>query len=242
MKEIVKDVSGQLPGSWRKILDSMRYLAMLGNTRTHVRNIIGNALFQPFTWVKNRIGGIGEAAAQRAGVDVERTKTATGVNPFRKPAREARAEYKDLADILNNSSHYSEDRTGTKAIREYYNPFRNVKHFQKLADALDWSLGRLSRGNMSLLEKEDSVFKAFIYGQTLADYLKANGVKSIDAASPELLSKARNYAAQEALRNTFNDSNVVSDAVAQLGRARQSENPVVRGLGYAVEGTLMLIF
>lgn len=238
MEEIVKDVAGQLPGSWKKIFDSIRYLAMLGNTRTHVRNLIGNAVFQPFTLVKNRLGGIGEAAAQRAGVDVERTKTATGVNPFRKPAREARAEYKDLADILNNSSHYNEDRTGTKAIREYYNPFKNVKHFQKLADALDWSLGRLGRKNMSLLEKEDSVFKSFIYGQTLADYLKANGVKSIDAASPKLLSKARNYAAQEALRNTFNDSNVVSDAVAKLGRARQSENPVVRGLGYAVEGTL----
>lgn len=156
MEEICRNVAGQLPGSWGKIFDSIRYLAMLGNTRTHIRNIIGNAVFQPFTWGKNRLGGIAEAVAQRAGVDVERTKTWHGANPLDHLSRQARAEYKDLADLLNGGTHYNEDRTGTKAIREYYNPFKNVKRFQKLADALDWSLGRLSRGNMGLLEKEVS--------------------------------------------------------------------------------------
>lgn len=237
MEEIVKDVAGQLPGSWGKIFDSMRYLAMLGNTRTHVRNIIGNFIFQPLTWGKNRLGGIGEAAAQRAGLDVDRTKTAAGANPFGKLAREARAEYRDI-DIFLGAGKYSENRTGTDAIRDAYSPYKNVKHLQKLADALEMTLGRLGRWNGKALEKEDALFKAFIYGQTLADYLKANGIHSIQDAPRDLLSRARNYAAQEALRNTFNDSNMVSDAAASLGRARNSENKVVKAAGYAAEGIL----
>lgn len=68
--------------------------------------------------------------------------------------------------------------------------------------------------------------------------MKANGVKSIQDADSRLLYRARNYAAQEALRNTFNDRNMASDAVAKLGRLSRSDNLLERGLGYVVEGQL----
>ena len=70
----------------------------------------------------------------------------------------------------------------------------------------------------------------------MAGFLKANGYKSMSDAPQSVLNRARDYAAQEALRNTFNDKNVVSDAVSDLGKLSKSDNPAKKFAGYIVEG------
>lgn len=236
MEEILQSAADQMPGSWRGIFDEARYLSMLFNPKTHRRNVIFNAAFQPFVMAKNRIGAVGELAAQKAGVNPERTKSVIPANPFGQLAREARADWKEFRDFLDNS-HYS-DSTGKSQIAKRASPYKNVKHFQKLAAFLEHTLGTASKLNMKALSTEDGWFKAFIYSQSLAGYLQANGVKSMSEADPELLSRARNYAAQEALRNTFNDRNSLSDAVASLARLRNSDNKYLRGFSYFTEGAL----
>lgn len=128
-------------------------------------------------------------------------------------------------------SKYSEGKTTAGTIEREAKPFQN-------SGALGKAVGLAADKNASWLETEDRWFKQWTYSQSLAGYLQANGVKSISDASPELLNRARNYAAQEALRNTFNDKNVVSDAVASAGKLINSKNPVLKGLGYVTEGVL----
>lgn len=154
----------------------------------------------------------------------------TGVNPFGTLAKEARADWANAKPFLEGGK-YSEGKTTAGTIE------REVKPFQD-SGALGKAVGWAADKNGALLEAEDNLFKQWTYSQSLAGYLKANGVKSISDASPELLNRARNYAAQEALRNTFNDKNVVSDAVASAGKLINSKNPVLKGLGYATEGVL----
>lgn len=237
MEEILQDAANQLPGSWREIFDSMRYLSMLFNPRTHIRNLAGNTIFQIPASLKNRVGAALELGAKSAGANIERTKSLSGANPFGTLAREARADWKNAKPFLEGG-HYNEGKLTASDIQKLASPFKNVKHMQWAATLLENTLGRLSNLNMNALEAEDAIFKKFIYSQSLAGYLQANGVKSISEADPALLNRARDYAAQEALRNTFNDKNVVSDAVSSIGKLRNSENQVLRGLSYFTEGAL----
>lgn len=237
MEEILQDAANQLPGSWRGIFDSLRYLSMLFNPRTHIRNLSGNTIFQIPASLKNRVGAALEIGAKSAGAGIERTKSLTGANPFGTLAREARADWKNAKPFLEGG-HYNEGKLTASDIQKLASPFKNVRHMQWASTLLENTLGKLSNLNMNALEAEDAIFKKFIYVQSLAGYLQANGVKSISEADPALLNRARNYAAQEVLRNTFNDKNAFSDWIAKAGNARNSKNPFAKGASYVVEGVL----
>lgn len=227
---LVQSAASQLPTTFRAKYDAVRYLAMLGNPRTYIRNIAGNLAFQVPATVKNRVGALAERGAQALGADVERTKSLIGANPFGALAREARADWANAKPFLEGSK-YSEGKVTAGAIEQEAKPFQN-------SGALGKAVGWAADKNGALLEAEDTLFKKWIYSQSLAGYLHANGVKSISEADPALLNRARNYAAQEALRNTFNDRNDFSDFVAKLGNLRNSKNKTARAASYLTEGLL----
>ena len=229
---IVKDAAQSVPGTFRAKYDCLRYLAMLGNPRTHIRNILGNTLFQIPVTAKNRVGAAVEAGYNLlSGGKLERTKSLTGVNPASQLAKECRADWVNAAEILGAGSKYSSDQTALWQMEQEANPFQNSNPLFK-------GLGKLSDMNGQLLSVEDTAAKRWIYTQSLAGYLKANGIKSISEADPQLLNRARNYAAQEAMRNTFNDHNAFSDFVAKLSALPNSENKWARRAGYVTEGLL----
>lgn len=228
---IVKDAAQSVPGTFRAKYDCLRYLAMLGNPRTHIRNILGNTLFQIPVTAKNRVGAAVEAGYNFfSGGKLERTKSLTGVNPASQLAKECRADWSNVSDFLSGSK-YSEGRITARDIESEIDPFQNSNPLFK-------GLGKLSDMNGQLLSVEDTAAKRWIYTQSLAGYLKANGIKSISEADPQLLNRARNYAAQEAMRNTFNDHNAFSDFVAKLSALPNSENKWARRAGYVTEGLL----
>ncbi len=51
--EIYTEIAEQLPDSWVDKWNAWRYMAMLGNAKTHVRNVAGNTAFMPMIAVKN---------------------------------------------------------------------------------------------------------------------------------------------------------------------------------------------
>ena len=232
MEDIVKDIASQLPSNFRAKFDCIRYLCMLGNPRTHIRNILGNTFFQIPVAVKNRTAAAIEAGYNLlSGGKLERSKSLSGVNPASQLAKECRADWVNAEAVLGTDSKYSSGQTALRGIEKEVNPFQHSGRVLK-------GIGELSALNGKALSAEDTAAKKWIYGQSLAGYLKANGVKSISEASPQLLSRARNYAAQEAMRNTFNDRNMVSDAISQLGGWYHSENPFKIAVGSVLEGNL----
>ena len=231
-RRIVKKAAQSVPGTFRAKYDTLRYLAMLGNPRTHIRNILGNTFFQVPVSVKNRVGAVVEAAASAVtGGKVERTKSIFGANPFGKLAAECRADWTNAKDFLGQSSKYIEGQTSLFNIEQEADAFSN-------GNLLGRGINKAADLNSRALEAEDTAAKKWIYTQSLAGYLKANGCKSISDADTALLNRARSYAAEEALRNTFNDRNAASDAVSKLGRAIRSDNPFEKFGGYIVEGVM----
>ena len=80
LKEIYRDIGRQMPSTFRDKWNAWRYLAMLCNARTHVRNIVGNAGFAPVVMAKNlTASAIEEAVYRVSGGRMERSKSFVGI-------------------------------------------------------------------------------------------------------------------------------------------------------------------
>ena len=243
MKEIYQDVADQVPGSWKEKFDSWRYMAMLTNPRTHVRNFLGNTFFQPIRIIKNGIAAGMEAGLSKAGIQIERTKS-FGVSP--ELYRAAWNDYNNAKDILGGSK-YSEIEDEIEKYRRIYT-----------SPVLGKGLEKIRRVNFALLEKEDAVAKRVTYADSLTGYLHAHGVTAEQLesgkANSKVLTDARNYAAQEALKATYQDRNKFSNTVVKvtkdlgvLGDAvmpfkRTPANILARGLEYSPVGAVKSVY
>ena len=199
LDKIYQNVAGQIPANWKDKWNAWRYLAMLANPRTLVRNVAGNVFFQPLRVVKDRVAAAIEAGVSAAGGGrLERTK-AFAVSP--ELYRAAWADWDNVRGALSGNKYND--------VKSEIESRRRIFRFAPLEAA--------RTGNSWLLEFEDSIFKRITYADALAGYLRANGVtaeqmrnNTVDA---QVMSRARDYAAQEALRATYQDRNAVSDKV-----------------------------
>lgn len=239
LDKIKDNVAAQVPATWQDKWNAWRYMAMLFNPRTHIRNIVGNVGFQPLRWTKDRVAAAIEAGVSKAsGGKLERTKS-FAANPALYKA--AWADWTNVQDVLSGNKYDD--------IRSDINSRRRI--FKTLP------LEAARKGNSAALEFEDAIFKRITYADALAGYLQANGVtaeqmrnNTVDA---QLLSRARDYAGQEALKATYQDRNAVSDFVstryqgkgrkvvnsaidAVLPFRRTPANILVRGLEYSPAG------
>ena len=202
LDKIYQNVADQIPSTWKDKWNAWRYLAMLGNPRTHFRNVAGNFFFQPLRIVKDRTAAAIEAGVSLAsGGRLQRTKS-FAANPAL-----YKAAWNDWGNVRNVLSGNKYDD-----IRSEINSRRRIFRAKPL------ELART--GNSWLLEFEDTIFKRITYADALAGYLQANGVtaeqmqnNTVDA---NLMARARDYAGQEALRATSQDRNKVSDKVVQV--------------------------
>lgn len=224
MEEIYQNVADQVPSTWKDKWNAWRYMSMLTNPRTHVRNVIGNLGFQPVRWTKDKIGAALEAAAQKSGVEFERTKSFKSDSAMRQAAK------KDFANVIEamSGSKFSEAKG---QIQDRRTIFKNK------------TLEAIRTFNSNALSAEDMVFKQMTYASSLAGYLTANGVTAEQFTSGNvdqaLLLRARDYAVSEAMRATYNDHNAVSDAVASLGNQwKRSNSFAIRAIANTGEGVL----
>ena len=206
---IFKHIASQIPSTWGDKWNAWRYLAMLGNPRTHIRNVLGNALFEPMVGVKNVIGAVAEAAVIKDGK--ERTKT---LKPASKATKSfAKADYAEMEEIVKHGGKYND---GQK-IDDYRTIFTNK--------AIEWA----RKANGKALEKEDGIFLGRHYTRALASYITANNLdvaKLGDGSreSAKLLDKARAYAIREAQKATYRDASQTAELIAQT--ARRGNAPV----------------
>lgn len=203
---IYQSIADQLPADWREKLTSWRYLSMLFNPLTHFRNFFGGIGFQPVRSAKDRIAAVIESGISAASKGkLKRTKSFTYTPKLYAAAWK---DFNNVSDVLSGNKYDD--------VSSIISEKRTIFKFKPLEAA--------RRGNSNLLSAEDMVNKRIAYAGALAGYLKSNGVTarqlSEGKVDSELLSSAREYAGQEALKATFNDRNRFSDAVASIGSYR----------------------
>ena len=232
---IYKNIASQIPATFADKWRAWRYLAMLGNPRTHVRNVAGNAFYQPLRIAKDRVASAIEAGVSKVtGGQLERTKS------FAASPALYKAAWNDWANVSDTFSGSKYDDSPVGQVERY----RRVFTFPMLEKA--------RQGNMAAMELEDAVFKRITYADALAGYLQANDVTAAQmedgSVDRKLLDRARAYAGQEALKATYQDRNVISDKVTRVANAfgplgeavlpfrRTPANVLVRGLEYSPAG------
>lgn len=210
-------------------LNNIRYLCMLGNSRTHIRNMMGNVMMGTVTRAKDNIAGVMQLALPQN----ERTKavgtmlTADG----RRMVNRAR-DYADnqMYSILYQDGRWNMD-TGLQAARNTY------------ATPVGRAIGRLSDINGGALEAEDNFFLRSAFGNSMASFLKARGYDSsifdaTDEHSRSVLRQAAAQALEDAREATFHEDNFLSTAFRNFSNDTRRHGPAGQ-IAYAVtEGIL----
>lgn len=210
-------------------LNNIRYLCMLGNSRTHIRNMMGNVMMGTVTRAKDNIAGVMQLALPQN----ERTKavgtmlTADG----RRMVNRAR-DYADnqMYSILYQDGRWNMD-TGLQAARNTY------------TTPVGRAIGRLSDINGGALEAEDNFFLRSAFGNSMASFLKARGYDSsifdaTDEHSRSVLRQAAAQALEDAREATFHEDNFLSTAFRNFSNDTRRHGPAGQ-IAYAVtEGIL----
>ena len=222
---IYRDIASKVPATWKDKFNSWRYLSMLGNPRTHIRNILGNMGFMPIRMMKNALSG----TIQGIGGVKDRTRSVLNIASADDRARLQVGwdDFKNVEPLIRQSTKYDDLET---AIDQYRTIFRAKP------------LEAMRRANSAALDAEDMWFSRPAYAEALAQYMKANNISSEDFMSETFdatkKQAAQEFAIREAQQATYRDMNAFSEFITRSGRLQNSENKVDRAIGYLVEGVL----
>ena len=230
LANIYRDIGKQMPSRFKDKWNAWRYLAMLGNVRTHVRNVVGNAGFVPVVAAKNAVAtGIEKAVYRLSGGKMERSKEFVTGKGGKALLEAAAQDYAKVADVAMGGGKYSDFANANKYIEEGRVIFKIVKPLEAARKA-----------NSRALDKEDAWFSKPHYAYAMAQYCKANGITAeMIAKGGDKVVKAREYAIKEAQKATYRDTNAFSQAISELGRmGRNSKNGAKRTIATVMEGIL----
>ena len=229
MDEIQRDVAAQIPSNFLDRWTALRYLNMLGNFRTQIRNIAGNTVMSVTTQIKNGVAATLEAIASVATAGrYQRTKSLFVDKQLRDAAGK---DYEIVADIIATGGKYNDANNSNSAF------IRGVMENRKIFTKLLAPLEDFRKATNWIMDTGDVWFSKPAYAHALAGYLKQHGVSGGDLSvvSESLLDEARLYAVQEAQEATFHDINAVSAALTARYRG---DNKFRKALSVAWEGIM----
>ncbi len=245
LQDIYRDIGRQMPSRFMDKWNAWRYLSMLGNPRTHVRNILGNAGFAPVVAVKNMTAtAIEKAVGAVSGGRLARSKAFVGLGAKgRGLLAAAWADYANVEEAALGSGKYTDFQNANKYIEEgrvIFQPGKITKHIPgaKLAGK---ALETARKANSRALDVEDVWFSKPHYAYAMAQFCAAHKITEaeIRRGNAQVLAAARNYAIREAQKATYRDTNALSQTMSGLGRdMMRSKNLVSKGLGIVTEGIL----
>ena len=199
--DIKKDIAAQTPVTWYDKWNAWRYVSMLGNPTTQVRNILGNALFLPVVKTKNLIATGIEAAVKKTGHLPYATKAVLNAKKDKSLLDFADKDFDNVVQEIQGGGKYS-DKDDVLSKRQI---FRNkfLEGWRTLTN--------------KAMDKGDEIFSHQHYKASLAQYMKANNLTP-ENITPEQLNKARSYAVQEAQRATYRDASSVASLINRAKR------------------------
>lgn len=211
--KIVKQMADQLPPTWADKWNAWRYFAMLGNPRTHIRNVLGNFFMNIPTTAKDITG----AALENVFLPKEqRTKS---VGTLSKDIRDfAKQDFTEMKSVLQGSAKYNPVET---VLRDR-DIFSNNNIFGK-------TMNKLNKWNSDALEAEDAFSLGIRYRSALGHYMKARGLTSADMTG-DVLERARTYAIDEAQRATFRDDSKLATKLQDVENTNTATKIAIGGL------------
>ncbi len=211
---IMQNVADQIPATFMEKFTALRYVNMLGNLRTQVRNVAGNLSMKGVRSIHNTIAtGLEAIADTVSGGKTGRTRAVT-VSKEQKAA--AKQDFEKLKSVILDGGKYSDSVDAStefaKGVQEKRKMFK-FKLLEGYRKATNWAM-----------EQGDLIFARDAYARALAGYLKANGITETDYSKvdTQVLEDARLFAIKEAQEATFRDTNTLSGWISKVGRRRDT--------------------
>ena len=203
MDKLIASIAEQIPVNFMEKWNAWRHFAMLGNARTHIRNLAGNGIFVPLRFAKDLMATAGESIAVATGKMKESDRTKALV---------VSAELRDFAK--KDALVMQKELQGNGK----YNPAQEILDARQIFKVK--ALDKASKWNGQMLEKEDWWFLAPAYQKALAAALSHTGytVKELQTTKEgqKALNNARRIAIEEAQRATYRDFSVAAAALNRL--------------------------
>ena len=185
---------------------------MLANPRTHIRNMVGNVAMGKTQRIKDKLAGGIEGIVNKFNPEMERTKTIAFAN--KKTKEFVKEDFKNI-DVQSR----------LELNENKYNPQSRLQNSRKTFkhDIFEKTLGKLFNLNDNLLEAEDGLGLKSSYKKALADYITSNKI-DVDNITDKQLSKARNYAIEQAKEATFHQANSIATFINQANNVKYLKN------------------
>jgi hypothetical protein len=197
MSKVAIEIASQIPLKTTDKIRAWRYLSMLGNPKTHIKNLGANLAMNLTQNVKNKVAGGIEDVVSIFNKDMERTKTIKLAN---KEQREfAKQDAEEMVDLIDAGGKYDVKNVIQSNKRQFDNKYLNA----------------VAEFNSNMLDVEDKIFLKLAYRQAMQGYMSANKLKASDMTGATL-EKARQYASLQAQQATFHEFNAVANTLSQL--------------------------
>ena len=253
LDDIYQNIADQVPSTLVDKFNALRYLNMLGNLKTQVRNVGGNTVMMGVSFARGKVQAMMEAAVSKAtGGKIQRTTTfLRDKNLY----QEAKRDFENIQAEAMGQRRYSDYMSAApSAIQDRRAIFKNsgtwgtkenspaiARSVRQFTDILWKPLEGYRRLTNEAMERGDVFFSRRAYADALSRFLKANGVTAEQFRSgsvdPDLLERARTHAIQEAQEATFRDDNAFSDMVSSIGFKNANTAPK-KAANLAVQGLL----
>ena len=207
------------------VVQEIRYLNMLGNPKTHIRNFFGSGFFAPIRQTSNAIrSGIEDIVVSRTGMDITRhgglsltaVRDSWGKNPTSEAGKKALDAFERVKPELLGSM---------KLDNQLY-----TGRSKTLAGK---ALDTVSDFNSHLLSKEDDFFKEKAFRE---NYIKSyqKYIKNGTPITKKIERKIEAEAMQEAQIATFNEYNEFARYLSNISRKANDPNASALGKGLGV--------
>lgn len=198
MEEIKVDLAKDIKASIGDKIRAWRYLSMLGNPKTHVRNMVANAAM---TIVK-KTKDLGSGLTQDIFIHDKNKQTAT--------LKLASKEVKNLANEKIKEL-YTKDAQTSK-----YNEKSDLENRKQVFKLKAFEGAR--KINESALSAEDTISKRINFKSAFTNYLTAHGISTTEDIknNSQIIREATAFAEQEANVATFNQRNQLAEYINKL--------------------------
>lgn len=196
VEEVKQEIAEQLKPTIGDKISEWRYISMLGNPKTHIRNIISNVAMTGTIKYKNAIARTIETVVPT------KNKTKTWKRASKEVSEFAKQTTLEMKSEITGESKYNE-KTSIELKKKV---FKN-----KVLD-------KISKFNSDALTKEDWFFSKGAFESSFKEYLTAQNIKTMTdiESHPKIIEDAKNYALEQAEIATFRQYSWLASQISRL--------------------------
>ncbi len=198
VEKFKSQIAEQMKSTTADKINGWRYLSMLGNPKTHIRNVVSNIAMKYTMKVKNLQARVLETLFIKDNKD--RTRT------FKKASQ-------DVIDFVDKTT------TEMKSIIQGEGKY-SIKNQLQMEKATfnNKTLEKISKFNSDALSWEDWLFSKSAFQSCLKEYLTAKGITTKEQinSNPELIEQAKLYAVEQAEVATFRQYSKVASYIQKI--------------------------